>query len=253
MNVARVTARGAKIASTQQLASLEKVLGHRFANTDLLEMALTHASIRSNADRAKTEATIDNERLEFLGDRVLGLAIAEMLTNAFPGAAEGELARRYNRLVRRETCADVAVSLDLGKYLILSEGEADSGGRTKATILADACEALLGAIFLDGGFAPARKVVQRHWQSRLAAEERDKPDPKSALQEWAQGLGLAIPLYEVTDRRGPDHAPHFTAQVRIAGRKPASGEGRSKRLAEQAAATAFLLREKLWPENGDVT
>ena len=236
---------------TRRRNPLEKALGHRFANLELLDTALTHASMRSTGDRTPSEAGHDNERLEFLGDRVLGLAVAEMLTQSFPRADEGELARRYNRLVRREACAEVAIALDLGRHLVLSEGEADSGGRAKLTILADACEALLGAIFLDGGFEAARLVVQRHWQPRLDSDERDRPDPKSALQEWAQGLGMAIPVYAVTGRQGPDHAPHFTAEVRISGRKPAAGQGTSKRLAEQEAASAFLLREGVWQESGD--
>ena len=232
-------------------AALEKALGHKFTNPRLLGLAVTHASMRATGDRTAPESGNDNERLEFLGDRVLGLAVAEMLTKAFPKAEEGELARRYNRLVRREACAEVAVALDLGRHLVLSEGEADSGGRAKLTILADACEALLGAVFLDKGFEAARKVVQRLWQPRMGNEARDRPDPKSALQEWAQGLGLVIPVYVVTDRKGPDHAPHFTAEVRLPGRKAAAGEGTSKRLAEQSAATAFLLREKVWRESFD--
>lgn len=281
-----VTARTPRGASARRAAlPLEKALGYRFANAALLEVALTHASMRSLNDKpanskrtdAKSKAPAarakaakdsqtanpvgaaarqqtsgqDNERLEFLGDRVLGLAIAEMLTAAFPLAEEGELARRYNRLVRREACAEVALALELGRHLVLSEGEDESGGRAKLTILADACEALLGAIFLDGGFEPSRAVVQRLWKPLLDKDERDRPDPKSALQEWAQGLGMAIPLYAVTGRQGPDHAPHFTAEVRIAGRKPATGQGTSKRLAEQAAATAFLLQERVWQESGD--
>ena len=241
-----MTPKTSKPSASRQLKALEKALGHRFTNAALLTVALTHASMRTNGDLGH-----DNERLEFLGDRVLGLAIAEILTGAFPDANEGELARRFNRLVRRETCADVALSLDLGRYLTLSDGEADSGGREKLTILADACEALLGAVFLDGGFEAARRVVRGLWQPRLIKEERDRPDPKSALQEWAQGLGMAIPVYTVTGREGPDHAPRFKAEVRISGRKPAAGEGTSKRLAEQAAATAFLLREKVWQENGE--
>lgn len=241
-----MTPKTSKTSASRQLKALEKALGHAFANAGLLTVALTHASMRTNDDLEH-----DNERLEFLGDRVLGLAIAEILTGAFPDANEGELARRFNRLVRRETCADVALSLDLGRYLTLSDGEADSGGREKLTILADACEALLGAVFLDGGFEAARRVVRGLWQPRLIKEERDRPDPKSALQEWAQGLGMAIPVYTVTGREGPDHAPRFKAEVRISGRKPAAGEGTSKRLAEQAAATAFLLREKVWQENGE--
>jgi ribonuclease III len=246
----------AKAPASRRQNPLEKALGYRFGNPELLAVALTHASMRSTGDKpngegAQAGTSYDNERLEFLGDRVLGLAIAEMLTKAFPAAEEGELARRYNRLVRREACADVAIVLELGRHLVLSEGEADSGGRSKLTILADACEAVLGAIFLDGGFEPARATVQKLWLPRLATEERDRPDPKSALQEWAQGLGMAIPVYVLTDRKGPDHAPHFTAEVRIPSRKAAAGEGTSKRLAEQAAAAAFLLRERVWQESSD--
>jgi ribonuclease-3 len=218
---------------------LEKSLGHRFKNQKLLEVALTHASMRGGKGKRS-----DNERLEFIGDRVLGLAVAELLNDQFPAASEGELARRYNRLVRGETCAKVARALAIGPHLILSESEAGSGGRTKSTILADAMEALLGAVFLDAGFESARKVVRRLWESR--SEELSttaRPDAKSALQEWAQGQGLALPLYVEISRKGPDHAPRFTSEVRITGKAPARGEGDSKRAAEQAAARALLERE----------
>ena len=204
----------------------------------MLERALTHASVRGG----KTERS-DNERLEFIGDRVLGLAIAEILNKQYPDASEGELARRYNRLVRGEACAKVSRAIGLGVHLILSESEADSGGREKTTILADAAEALLGAVFLDAGFEKARTVVRKLWQDQSEPVPEVAVDAKSALQEWAQGQGLALPKYIVVSRKGPDHAPHFTAEVTISGREPAQGEGASKRIAEQEAATALLSRE----------
>jgi ribonuclease III len=218
---------------------LEKALGHRFKNQQLIEIALTHASMRGGKPQHS-----DNERLEFIGDRVLGLVIAEALSEKFPSASEGELARRYNRLVRGEACARVARAVAIGDYLILSESEAGSGGRAKGTILADAMEAVLGAIFLDGGFEPARTVVRRLWAGLDDhATTSAGPDAKSALQEWAQGRGLALPEYVEISRKGPDHAPRFTSEVRITGCAPARGEGASKRAAEQAAARMLLERE----------
>ena len=222
----------------RKFKDLETKLGHRFKNTALLEQALTHASVRGG----KT-ARSDNERLEFIGDRVLGLAIAEILNQQYPDASEGELARRYNRLVRGEACAKVARAIGLGAHLILSESEADSGGRDKTTILADATEAVLGAVFLDGGFEKARAAVRKLWQEQSEPVPEVAVDAKSALQEWAQGQGLALPKYTVVSRKGPDHAPRFTAEVLISGKPPAQGEGASKRIAEQAAATALLARE----------
>jgi ribonuclease-3 len=218
---------------------LEKSLGHRFKNQALLEVALTHASMRGGKGKCS-----DNERLEFIGDRVLGLAVAELLNDHFPAASEGELARRYNRLVRGETCAKVARALGLGPHLVLSDSEAGSGGRTKGTILADAMEALLGAVFLDAGFDAARSAVRRLWESQSDVHTTAaRPDAKSALQEWAQGQGLALPQYIEIARKGPDHAPRFTSEVHITGKAPARGEGDSKRAAEQAAARALLERE----------
>lgn len=185
----------------------------------------------------------DNERLEFIGDRVLGLAIAEMLHEAHPSANEGELARRYNRLVRGAACSIVARRIGLGPFLILSESEDESGGREKETILADAVEALLGAVFVEAGFDVARRVVRNLWGAQIEELPHAVVDPKSALQEWAQGHGLELPEYVAISRTGPDHAPHFITEVHIAGRKPARGEGASKRQAEQAAASALLARE----------
>ena len=222
----------------RKFKELETKLGYRFKDAAMLERALTHASVRGGKiDRG------DNERLEFIGDRVLGLAVAEVLNGQHPDATEGELARLYNRLVRGEACAKVARNIGLGAHLILSESEADSGGREKTTILADAIEALLGAVFLDGGFEKSRTVVLKLWQEQSEQVPEAAVDAKSELQEWAQGQGLLLPKYVVVSRKGPDHAPHFTAEVTITGKLPAQGEGASKRIAEQAAATALLERE----------
>jgi ribonuclease III len=232
---------------SRKFKDLEAKLGYKFKNPALLERALTHASVRGGK-----VVRSDNERLEFIGDRVLGLAIAFALNNQYPDASEGELARRYNRLVRGEACARVARDIGLGTHLILSESEAESGGRNKTTILADATEALLGAVFIDGGFERARSVVARLWQDQSEPIPEISVDAKSALQEWAQGQGLALPRYTVVARNGPDHAPRFTAEVLINGKAPAQGEGASKRIAEQAAANALLVREGVGVRVGDV-
>ena len=216
-------------------------LGYAFKDRSLLELALTHASARPSL-----KPNEDNERLEFLGDRVLGLAIAELLTASFPEASEGELARRYNQLVRAETCAEIAKDWELGQLILMSGGEAESGGRGKKTILANACEAVLGAIFLEGGYPPARDVVFRFWASELSGLDAAAPDAKSILQEWAQGRRLALPRYVEIAREGPDHKPRFTSEVQIDGVAPERGHGDNKREAEQAAALAMLLREGVW-------
>lgn len=217
---------------------LEKTLGYRFKSQELLERALTHASVRGGRT-----VKSDNERLEFVGDRVLGLAMVELLYSAFPKAKEGELARRFNKLVKGPTCAAVGRELGIGPHLILSDSEAGSGGRNKETILADAIEAILGAVFLEAGFEKAKAVVYKLWAPHQEATPKVSADAKSALQEWAQGQGLALPQYVEIERQGPDHAPRFVSEVRIKGKPPARGEGNSKRAAEQAAAITLLERE----------
>jgi ribonuclease-3 len=223
------------------LQQLFERLGFAFKDRSLVELALTHASARPSL-----KPNEDNERLEFLGDRVLGLAVAELLTESFPQASEGELARRYNQLVRAETCAEVAQKWELGTLIVMSGGEAESGGRGKKTILANACEAVLGAVFIEGGYQAARDVVYRFWASELSGLDLAVPDAKSILQEWAQGRKLALPRYVEIAREGPDHKPRFTAEVQIDGVAPERGEGANKRAAEQAAALAMLLREGVW-------
>ena len=222
----------------RKTTELEKRLGYTFKNRELLDRALTHASVRSQRGMQH-----DNERLEFIGDRVLGLAIAEMLHENHPEASEGDLARRYNRLVRGAACSVVARRVGIGPFLILSDSEDESGGREKETILADAVEALLGAIFIEAGFDVSRKIVRTLWSVEIEEMPHAAADPKSALQEWAQGQGLNLPDYIEVSRTGPDHAPQFITEVRISGKKPARGEGASKRQAEQAAAKALLTRE----------
>jgi ribonuclease III len=246
---------------TTKPTELEKAIGYTFKNRELFSHALTHASVRSGkqpAAKAKTDpkrkagqpsavSAHDNERLEFLGDRVLGLAIAELLWSTYPTDSEGQLAKRFNGLVRGETCASIGRTIGLGPFLILSGSEADSGGRAKDTILADGVEALLGALFVEAGFDKAREVVRRLWLPLLDDMPEATTDPKSALQEWAQGQGLPLPRYTEVTRQGPDHAPHFVSEVRVPGHPPARGEGPSKRIAEQAAATAMLAGANALP------
>jgi ribonuclease-3 len=227
------------------LTHLCERIGYAFKDSALLELALTHASARP-----QLQPNEDNERLEFLGDRVLGLAVAELLTKTFPEASEGELARRYNQLVRSETCAGIAQAWEIGKLIVMSGGEAESGGRAKKTILANACEAILGAVFTDGGYEPARDLVHRFWISELGGLD-DAADAKSVLQEWAQGRRLPLPRYTEVAREGPDHAPRFTAEVEIDGIEPERGRGANKRQAEQAAALAMLRREGVWRASED--
>jgi len=234
-------------ARNTALKDLSARIGHDFADPALLKLALTHASAR-----AGERPNDDNERLEFLGDRVLGLAIAELLANSFPKAREGELARWFNHLVRAETCAEIAQEWELGTFILMSGGEAGSGGRGKKTILANACEAVLGAIFADGDYDAARAVIHRFWKAQLDTLELAAPDAKSLLQEWAQGRRLPLPRYLEITREGPDHAPRFTAEVQIDGVAPERGTGANKRAAEQAAALAMLLREGVWQAPPDV-
>jgi ribonuclease-3 len=183
------------------------------------------------------------QRLEFLGDRVLGLAIADRLYAAFPQADEGDLSRRLAGLVRRETCAAVATAWDVGPHLVLGQGEVLGGGRRNQTILADVCEAILGAVYMDAGYEAARALIESAFRPAEPTGAPRGRDAKSALQEWAMGRGLAIPAYDVVERSGPDHAPHFRIAARVEGLEPGVGEGPSKRLAEQDAARTVLARE----------
>ncbi|MFN4102285.1 MAG: ribonuclease III [Pararhodobacter sp.] len=216
-------------------------LGHEFQRPELLLRALTHGSIGS-------PTRPDNQRLEFLGDRVLGLVISEALFSADMQASEGQLAPRYNSLVRGETCADIARQIGLGDVLKLGRSEMLSGGRRKEALLADAMEAVLAAIYLDAGLEAARRVILTHWAVRLASVADDARDAKTALQDWSQAQGMPPPAYEQTERSGPDHAPVFLITVRLADGREAQARGAgTKRSIEQAAAQALLDRLEITP------
>lgn len=220
------------------LPGLEGRLGHRFRDATLLELAVTHASAGNARDGRKWS----NERLEFLGDRVLGLCVAHLLFERHPQEEEGALARRYATLVSRETLVRVAEAVGLAEEMRLSRSEHDAGGRANPALLADACEAVIAALYLDDGLAAAERFVRTHW-TPIAEEDAAPPkDPKTELQEWAQGRGLPLPRYRETDRRGPDHAPVFFVEVAVNGMDPVSASGTSKRAAERAAAETMLTR-----------
>lgn len=216
---------------------LADALGYTFRQPQLLIDALSHPS--SDSLRAKASAY---ERLEFLGDRVVGLVVAEMLYRRFPDETEGHLARRQAALVRRESLARVARALGIDRALILSKGEDEGGGRTNPAVIADACEAVLGAVFLDGGLDPAATIIRTQWGPMIAEAGAPPRDAKTALQEWAQARGLPLPCYAVLAQHGRAHDPMFHVSVSVEGEQPAEGHGPSKRAAEQAAATALLER-----------
>jgi len=219
--------------------ALEDRIGYKFADKVLLERALTHISALSGGPQNRASSY---QRLEFLGDHVLGLVISDMLYRAFPKANEGELSRRLADLVRKETCAEVAKAMDLGPALKLGNSESHAGGRMRATILADVCEALVGAAFIDGGYDAADALIARFWNERMLKPLRPLRDPKTMLQEWAQARGLPTPAYRELARTGPHHDPEFRVAVVLPDRPPAEGLGSSKRAAEQGAAAAMLTR-----------
>jgi ribonuclease-3 len=223
---------------TTAASTLEKTIGYRFKDRELLDRSLTHISALAGGSRANSY-----QRLEFLGDHVLGLIISDMLFRAFPKGDEGELSRRLADLVRREACADVARAINLGEALRLGASEINAGGRTRTAILADVCEALVGAVFLDGGYDAAVKLVEALWGERMRAPVRPLRDSKTILQEWAQARGLPTPTYREVARTGPHHDPEFRVAVVLPSKESAEGLGRSKRMAEQAAAAAMLERE----------
>jgi ribonuclease-3 len=219
-------------------AGFEASIGYRFKDPALLEQALTHISALTGArNRAGSY-----QRLEFLGDHVLGLVISDMLFRAFAKADEGEMSRRLADLVRKEACADVARAIALGDAIRLGASEANAGGRGRIAILADVCEALIGAVFVDGGYPAAAALIERLWSERMRTPARPLRDSKTVLQEWAQARGLPTPAYREVERKGPDHDPEFRITVELPDLAPAEGMGRSKRAAEQAAAAAMLTR-----------
>ncbi|KAF0176011.1 MAG: ribonuclease III [Rhodobacteraceae bacterium] len=217
------------------LKAFEARIGHVFRQPELLLRAVTHASISSSTRP-------DNQRLEFLGDRVLGLVMAEALLGADTSASEGQLAPRFNALVRKEACAEVAREVGLGDVLKLGRSEMLSGGRRKEALLGDAMEAVIAAVYQDGGFDAARALILRLWGGRIGAVEQDARDPKTSLQEWAQARAMPPPVYTEQGREGPDHQPMFTVEVRLASGEAERARAGSKRVAEQAAARALLAR-----------
>ncbi|MEM7043343.1 MAG: ribonuclease III [Pseudomonadota bacterium] len=221
---------------TDARARIETWVGHRFADQHLLVEALTHPS----ATRRGKNAQRNNQRLEFLGDRVLGLIVAHLLIARFPHEDEGPLSRRHAALVRKETLADIAGDFGLGDLLTFARSEEAGNGRINPSILADALEALIGALYLDGGLEPAERFVSACWEAHIRAMGQPPRDAKTALQEWAQGRGLSLPAYTLLDTSGPAHAPRFEVQVALADYPPATASASSKRQAEQAAAKALL-------------
>lgn len=223
-------------------SALEGRIGYRFNDSALRDCALTHISALKGRSRAGSY-----QRLEFLGDHVLGLVISDALFRTFPKADEGELSRRLADLVRKETCAEIARNIDLGAAIMLGSSESSAGGRKRPAILADVCEALIGAVYLDGGYPAGAALVERLWQARMQGTAQPQRDPKTVLQEWAQGRGLSTPSYHEVARSGPDHNPVFRVAVELPNFAPAEGTGRSKRAAEQAAAAEMLTRERVKP------
>ncbi len=229
---------GAKAAAAAT-AALEARIGHTFADPVLLATAFTHVSALKPA-RSRGESY---QRLEFLGDHVLGLIVSDMLYRAFPNADEGELSKRLADLVRKESCADVAKSLGLVDDIKLGQVGASASARLRKSVLGDICEALIGAIFLDGGYAAAAQFVERNWIERMRKPRRPLRDPKTVLQEWAQSKGMPTPVYREVERTGPHHDPQFRVAVDLPGLEPAEGIGGSKRAAEKVAASVMIARE----------
>ncbi|HET6838194.1 MAG TPA: ribonuclease III [Bradyrhizobium sp.] len=234
-----------KISAKAATAALEARIGHKFANPALLTTAFTHVSaLKSTGKRADSY-----QRLEFLGDHVLGLIVSDMLYRAFPNADEGELSKRLADLVRKESCAEVAKSLGLVDDIKLGAVGAGASARLRTSVLGDICEAVIGAVFLDGGYAAAAQFVERNWIERMKKPRRPLRDPKTVLQEWAQGKGLPTPVYREIERTGPHHDPQFRVAVDLPGLAPAEGVGGSKRAAEKVAASVMIAREGVGGSN----
>lgn len=225
--------------SKPDLKRLSKVLGHTFDNASRLERALTHSS-------ARTTGQGNYERLEFLGDRVLGLVIAEVLFQLFPLAKEGELSVRLNQLVSAETCAAIADEIELHHFIRTGTDIKSLTGKRMANVRADVMESLIAAIYLDAGLEAARAFVLRHWEARARDSAYARRDAKTELQEWAHSQTGEAPDYKIVEREGPDHEPMFTVSVVVKGLAVETGTGRSRRAAEQDAATRLLQRENIW-------
>lgn len=227
------------MVKTELMAEFEEVLGYHFTNRLLLEESLTHPSVSRGAD--KSGVPFNYERLEFLGDAALGLVMAEILLARYPHEKEGALAKRLAALVRGEALARVARTISMGKYIRMTSGEEAMGGRKNDNNMENALEAVMGAMYLDGGLAPVRQCIDTHWVS-LMEEMQDEPpkDPKTSLQEWAQAKGYPIPCYSIIHTAGPSHAPIFTVEVNVAGCNPTYATGSSKKIAEREAARLMM-------------
>lgn len=241
--------RSSSAPADKTVGAFEDRINYHFRDPSLLLVALTHPSA---VDDRSIDTPQDRhyERLEFLGDRVLGLVAAQKLLEHFPDTDEGGLASRLNHIVSRKACTEIGRALDLGDYLILGTSERQSGGARKAAILANACEALIGAIYLDGGLEPVESFFEAFWAERLSQLDQAPRDAKTVLQEWAQARALPIPQYKVVEKMGPDHRPRFRIAVSVRRHEPAEGEGASKKAAEHEAARAFLVREGIWEGAG---
>jgi len=240
------------VSDDAPIGELAEILGHAFADLSLLEAAVTHPSLVGFGRRTtRNEPGSPYERLEFLGDRVLGLVIAEWLLERFPDEREGALAKRHAGLVNRDVVGGAASTFDLGRFLRMSPAEELGGGRANVTILADACEAVIGALFLDGGLSAPRDLIRRVWADLIERESAPPVEAKTALQEWAQARGLPLPVYELLERTGPAHESVFTVRVHVEGRDPEEGSASNKRAAEKAAARAMLMRLGVIVKNGD--
>ncbi|TDQ66125.1 ribonuclease-3 [Maritalea mobilis] len=230
-----------------KIQKLTERLNYQFNDTELLIRALTHSSAIAPSNRTRQSY----QRLEFLGDRVLGLVVAEYLHLHHKSANEGELSRALNAVVRKESCAAVARQLNVPAALALGQSEARTGGAQKEAILGDVCEAIIGAIYLDGGLTPAKTFIEREFASFFKSSMSGRGDAKTTLQEWAQSRSLALPQYQELSREGPDHAPVFTIAVKLENHEPAQAVGKSKKIAEHEAATAFLVREGIWEQDDE--
>jgi ribonuclease-3 len=229
----------AKSAANAATLAIEERIGHKFADTNLLVTAMTHVSaLKPSRKRGESY-----QRLEFLGDHVLGLIVSDMLYRSFPNADEGEMSKRLADLVRKESCADVAKSLGLTDDIKLGAVGAGAGARLRKSVLGDICEAVIGAVYLDGGYQAASEFVERNWTERMKKPRQPLRDPKTVLQEWAQGKGLPTPVYREVERTGPHHDPQFRVAVDLPGLAPAEGVGGSKRAAEKVAASVMIERE----------
>lgn len=215
---------------------LQISIGHVFKDTELLKVALTHSS---------TGEKDNYERLEFLGDRVLGLVIASLLFKKFPDEKEGDMAKRLASLVQGETLSKLSARISLGDYIIFSDAEAAAGGAKNDHILADVYESVIGAMYLDGGFEPCKTLIETQWEDVLYTMVEPPQHPKTAIQEWAQGQGIPLPLYEIIGQSGPDHAPIFEVSLTVVGHEVVRGQGKSRAEAEKEAAKTFMSGVKI--------